>query len=298
MQYHVKKFNWRWFLKAVLVCTLLIFAGFYICMCPVVNPDVYAQILFHPEKKTDGPWQVRSIAGHPYEDVYFQAKNGNKLHGWMFEVPAARYTFLFNHGNGANLSYRTDELALLLGTGSSVFTYDYEGYGLSEGRPTIAGVADNAGAAYDYLVQKKQIAPDRIIIFGESLGTAIAGNLAAKVQSAGIILQCPLASVRRRGCELFFPVMMYPDMMWPESGFDNLAVFREKHPPLLIIAGTNDPMIPVAHADDLYRAASEPKTYLRIEGAGHTGDPKLVLAPAYAEHLKEFVSSLDATASR
>jgi len=289
----VKPFNWRWFLRAVALSTLLIMLGFYICMCPMVNGGVYDKIMFHPTKKLDGPWTVREIAGHKYDDVYFKSKNGARLHAWYFVQPNAKYTVLFNHGNGVNLSYRVEELTLLLNAGLNVFTYDYQGYGLSEGSPSMPRVLEDSFAAYNFLVETKQIAPERIIIFGESLGTAVAGNLASKVKCAGVILQCPLASVRRRGIELFFPVAMYPDFMWVESGLNNVRNFSGKHAPLLMIAGTADPMIPIGHADDLYKAASEQKQYVRIEGAAHTGDPKLVCSTEYAEGLKQFVASLD-----
>jgi pimeloyl-ACP methyl ester carboxylesterase len=288
-----KKFNWRWFFRAAAICVLLVMLGFYICMSPYFGSWAYDKVLFHPEKKTDGPWKVRDIAGHTYEDVYFNSKNGSKLHGWYFDTPGAKYTVLFNHGNGANLSYRGEELALLLKNHVNILTYDYQGYGLSEGEPTQPKVLQDSRAAYDYLVETKHISPDRIIIFGESLGTAIAGNLASKVKCAGVILQCPLASVKRRGVELLFPLALYPDFLWVESGLSNVSKFAGDHEPLLMIAGTIDPMIPIAHADDLYNAASQPKTYVRVEGAGHTGDEKLLGAPEYARALKEFIANLD-----
>lgn len=289
---HAKSFNWRWFLRAALVCLLLVMLGFYILMSPYFGSWAYDKVLFHPTKKTDGVWTNREVDGHKYEDVFFKSKNGSRLHGWFFEVPDAQFTVLFNHGNGLNLSFREDELKLLLGTGVNILTYDYQGYGLSEGEPTMPKVLDDSLAAYNYLVETKHISPDRIIIFGESLGTAIAGNLASRVKCAGVILQCPLASVKRRGTEIFFPVALYPDFMWVESGLNNVHNFAGTHAPLLIIAGTADPMIPIAHADDLYREASEPKTYVRIDGAGHTGDPKLLGAQEYKTALSRFVSSL------
>jgi len=292
-QYQQKSFNWRWFSKAALICCLLIAVGTVVALCPIVNTHFYDLILFHPIKKTDGPWTERSIAGHKYEDVFFTAKNGCKLHGWYFAVPDAKYTFLFNHGNGANLSYRPEELGLLLNTGSNVFTYDYEGYGLSEGKPTMHAVMDDAEAAYNYLAKVKGVPPEQIILFGESLGSAVASHLSSKVDHAGVVLQCPLASVRRSGYELFPAVALYPDFVWPELGRDIINIFEKKHAPLLIVAGTKDPMIPIAHGDDLNRRASEPKQYVRIEGAGHTGDPKLVGAPVYQKSLNDFVTSLE-----
>lgn len=273
--------------------------GFYLYFCPMLNPSLYSLIIFHPEKKLDGPYKIKEVDGHAYQDVFFPSLSGPKLHGWYFDIPGAKYTFLFHHGNGANLASRVEELKLLLGTGSSVLTFDYEGYGRSEGEPSMTVVRDDAMAAYRYLTEQKHTPPDHILFFGESLGTAIAANLSTRVKPAGIVLQCPLAGIRRRGSEIArasgIPVVqMYPACMWPESGFDTIAAFTGKHPPLLIIAGTEDTMIPIAHADDLFRLASEPKEYVRINGAGHTGDAKLTGAPEYRAELRKFVSNLSA----
>ncbi len=286
-----KAFNWRWFLKAAALCTLIYVACMYVYFCPLVDQGICNKIIFHPEKK-DGPWTVRSVAGHEYQDVFFKSKNGSKLHGWYFPVKDAKYTFLCMHGNGGNLAYRTPEMELLLGTGSSVLMFDYQGYGMSEGKPTLSGVVDDAQAAYNFLVREKHVDPQHLILFGESLGTSVAGNLSRRVECAGIVLQCPIASIRRRACEIVGPVCIYPDFLWPSAGFDNVGIFREKHAPLLLISGTLDPMIPVAHGDDLFRQASQPKTYVRIEGVGHTGDPRLTTAPEYARALNAFLQRL------
>lgn len=300
-RYQKKPFNWRWFLSAAAIVFVIFLGAAYAWFCPIANPNLYSQFFFRPEKKTDGPWQVRAVAGHAYEDVYFHSKNGSKLHGWYFRVPNSTYTFLVQHGNGGNLASRTGEMELLLGTGSNVLIYDYEGYGLSEGSPSTTNVCNDALSAYQYLRENQRISPDRIIIFGESIGSSISGYLSTKVESAGIVLQSPLASLRRKSAEVAAEVtknlmqleFLYPAKMWPESGFDNIKIFESPHQPLLIIVGTRD--VSVAHADDLFAAACEKKHLVRIEGAGHTGDPNLYIAPEYATSLKEFVSSLKTT---
>lgn len=288
-----KKFHWKWFLKAMGITLCVFGVIIYFYFCPGLNLGLYNAILLHPKKRTD-VWPDKVVGGHEYSDVFFQSKNGQKLHGWYFSNPNAKYTFLFLHGNGQNISYRTPELELLLSTGSNVLIFDYQGYGHSQGFAAMKNVLEDAEAAYNFLVNHKKISPKRIVLFGESLGTVVASDLSTKVDVLGVVLQCPLASVQRRGCEMFPILYMYPDFCWPNFWKDNIAPFRKKHKPLLLIAGSIDYMVPVAHADDFDKAAIEPKKYVRIEGAGHTGDPNLVGAPAYKEALTKFLSELDA----
>jgi hypothetical protein len=153
----------------------------------------------------------------------------------------------------------------------------------------------DARAAYDYMVKDLHWDPHKIIIFGESLGTVVAGDLSSQVDCAGIVLQCPLYSVLRRGQEILVFVSMYPSFMWPHNGFDNGAILSKKHVPLLIVGGTLDKMTPIHHADELFAAACEPKAYVRIEGGGHTGDRVLMSSPRYAAGLQKFLDGIAPT---
>lgn len=288
-----KKFHWKWFFKAAGITLGIFGVIIYFYLCPALNLGLYNAILLHPKKETN-VWLDKEVGGHRYSDVSFPSKNRQKLHGWYFANPNAKYTFLFLHGNGQNISYRKPELELLLSTGSNVFIFDYQGYGFSQGYATMPNVLEDAQAAYDHLVNVKKISPKQIVLFGESLGTVVASDLSTKVDVQGVVLQCPLASVQRRGCEIFPVLLMYPDFCWPAFWKDNIAPFRKKHKPLLLIAGTIDYMVPIGHADAFYAAASEPKQFVRIDGAGHTGDPHLVEAPAYKEALTKFLADLGA----
>ena len=181
---------------------------------------------------------------------------------------------------------------MLLSSGQSVFAYDYEGYGRSEGNTNMYVVRDDALCAYRYLTDVLHYKSKDIILFGESLGTAITALIADSVPCAGIVYQSPLYSVRRRAGEILPLLKCYPKCFWPEDGFDNSGWVTKAHPPFLIIAGVKDPVIPIAHADDLFSIAIEPKKYVRIEGAGHTGNPAFMNAPQYKKAIQEFVDSL------
>lgn len=247
--------------------------------------------LFHPEL-ANGSYSAKQIAGVDIQDVHFKASDKKTIYAWYLEPPGSHLTVLLSHGNGGNLVMRADLVATLVKAGVSVLAYDYEGYGKSEGEPSVDVACDDAKCAYDYLVHDRKIPADKIILFGESLGTGITGDLASKVKCGGVVLQCPFMSLRQRAVEILPIEHLYPQLCYPANALDNVAVFSKPHAPLLIIAGVLDHVLPIHHADDLFRMAVEPKVYVRIEGAGHTGDPAL-LTDEYSRALQAFIKSID-----
>jgi alpha-beta hydrolase superfamily lysophospholipase len=249
--------------------------------------------LFHPTTDLSKGYNNSQIAGVIIQNVSFRASNRNTIHAWYLEKPRAHFTVLLSHGNGANLAYRADLIATLIDAGMSVLAYDYEGYGRSEGEPSIETACDDARCAYEYLVKDRKIPAERIILCGESLGTGITGNLASKVRCAGVILQCPFVSLRKRATEILPIEHLYPQACFPENALDNGAVFSKAHAPLLIIGGVLDRILPIHHSEQLYQTALEPKTFIPIEEAGHTGDPALTSSTKYKEGLRIFLASLN-----
>jgi fermentation-respiration switch protein FrsA (DUF1100 family) len=286
-------FNWKWFAKACAVTC----AGGLACVLAFFSPlnrSLLNMFLFHPELIANGTYSQKQIAGVNIQDVYFEASDKKKLCAWYLETPGSHLTVLLSHGNGGNLVLRGDLVATLVKAGLSVLAYDYEGYGKSEGEPSVEIACDDAKCAYEYLVHEKRIPSNKIILLGESLGTGITGDLASKVKCAGVILQCPFMSLRQRAVEILPIEHLYPQFTYPANALDNVAVFSKPHAPLLIIAGAKDQVLPVHHADQLFKMAIEPKSYVRVEGAGHTGDPAL-LTDEYLRALKAFIKSVDKT---
>lgn len=287
-----RSFKWKWFFKAAAVVTIGLACCSYIVLSPFVGEWLYNMVLFHPWKYPDGFYGIKSIKGVKPQDRYIETRSHGKIHAWYFPVANARYTVLLSHGNGGNLTLVADNIEMFLDHDLSVLAYDYEGYGRSAGAPSLSRVFESTLAAYRYLTDELKIPAGKIILFGESFGTAVSGDLASKAPCGAIILQCPLASVRRRGVEICDLAQIYPDFLWPESGFDNVRVFAHPHPPLLLIAGTKDQMIPVGHADELYKTAAEPKTYIEIEGAGHSHSATLMNSALYKKGLSDFLERL------
>ena len=133
--------------------------------------------VYHPE-----PWQDRDwarLSGLPLEDVWFQAADSARLFGWYVEAAADRPVVLWCHGNAGNIINRLDNLKLLYQMGLSIFLFDYRGYGKSQGSsPNEEGLYQDAYGAYEYLTRIRKIRPERIVLFGRSLGASVAGELA------------------------------------------------------------------------------------------------------------------------
>jgi len=169
-------------------------AALYTVLSPRFNYRLYRWLIFHPYPYEPGADLPPRIENTEVDEVYVPLKSGKQLHCWYFKVANATKTILFSHGNAGNLSSRNSILNLLTKTGASVFIYDYEGFGKSEGLPTIDGICENGLTVYDYLIEKQGIKPESLIVYGESLGTGVAMYLADEKPVGGVILQSGFSS--------------------------------------------------------------------------------------------------------
>ena len=239
--------------------------------------------------------EVSSTPAHwglDFEEVYFQADDGVRLHGWF--VPGeGKVTWLWTHGNGGNISHRLENIMLLHNQlGVNIFLFDYRGYGLSEGRPSEKGTYRDALGAVTYLASRQDIDPRRVLYFGRSLGAAVAVWLAAQHQPYGLILESPFASVKDMA-KLAFPRL--PLYLLIRNKYDSLARIGKLSCPLLILHGDRDEVIPLSQGRKLYDAAKEPKRFYVITGAAHN-DTYIVGQEPYYRVLREFISSLEVEA--
>jgi len=191
------------------------------------------------------------------------------LYGWYFAAPNARYVVLINHGNGGNMSVREDLVELLLKQNLSVMIYDYAGYGKSQGLPDTVNVTKAADCAFRFLTDQKHYRANQIIVYGESLGGAVAARLASQFKPAGLIIQSGFSSLRSVAYEHFPLIAIYPDSLCPQPFFDTLALLPTIHAPILIIHGEQDTVVPFHHAEDIYKLASEPKSFIKLPLAHH-----------------------------
>jgi uncharacterized protein len=237
------------------------------------------QLFFFPMKQ-----EVRTPAdiGLTYEDVYFSGEDKQKLHGWYLPaVGHARATVLFLHGNAENISTHIGSVYWLPKRGFNVFLFDYQGYGQSEGSPSIAGALGDVEAALCFLVQHGDHYGEPVIVFGQSLGGALA--IEAVVQSAcrthikGLIVDSAFADYRLIAREKLAGFWLTWPLQWPLSltindDYSPLTRVGEVAPiPLLIMHGETDQLVPVHHARLLYEQAREPKSLWIFPNASHGG---------------------------
>jgi fermentation-respiration switch protein FrsA (DUF1100 family) len=159
------------------------------------------RLIFVPSRYPIGDWHP---VGFQCEDVAFATQDGVRLHGWYCPVPRPRCVFLMAHGNAGNITHRVDRITTWQQTlHVSVFVFDYRGYGRSTGQPNEPGVYRDARAAYRWLTTDKGIAPDEVVFFGESLGTAVVLQLALEVPPRALILESPFTSAVEMGQRMF-----------------------------------------------------------------------------------------------
>jgi len=270
---------------------LLGVVALYLVFAPRFNAVFYRPLLFHPWRIEHEPI-APPISGVTGENVYFPSANGKTLNGWYYKNPTAKVTVLFSHGNGGNVSVRADLVELLLKAGASVFIYDYEGYGESAGKPTVDGICEDGVGAYNYLTNVQKVRPESLVLYGESLGAAVAAYLTTRFDCKGLILQSGFSSLRRIACEVFPVLIIYPDLMYPTPNLDTASILAQRHPPLLLMHGIHDNVIPYEHVKTLYAAASGIKELVTLNESGH-GDLYSTAGDTYTRAIRAFLVSLD-----
>jgi len=238
--------------------------------------------VFYPQKSFDGApedWRLT------YEDVTFDTEDKERLHGWFFPLRNNAPVVLFCHGNAGNISHRLDNIKHLTEQNMQVFIFDYRGYGKSSGKPSETGLYKDGLAAYDFLVKQKHVLPERLILFGRSLGAAIALEIALKKNVAGIILESAFTSSRdmARTLSLF---KIFASFL--PTHYNNLEKIGRITVPKLIVHGEEDDIVPFSMGREIYNTARSPKYFFPIKNAGHN-DTYLVGGKKYFETLSAFV---------
>jgi fermentation-respiration switch protein FrsA (DUF1100 family) len=208
---------------------------------------------------------------------------GKKISAVYLPNPSAKFTLLVSHGNAEDLGDDKYWLDSLRHAGFSVFAYDYEGYGTSEGKPSEKACYEDSAAAYEFLAVDLKTPPDRIIIFGRSVGSGPAAYIAAKRPSAGVILQSPFVSA--------FRVLTRIPLL-PFDKFPNYKYIRHIHSPVLIMHSRADSVIPFWHGQKLFDLANQPKHSFWATNADHND---MDLAKGYIEAIQAFAATLDKT---
>jgi fermentation-respiration switch protein FrsA (DUF1100 family) len=245
------------------------------------------QFIYFPSRALVG---TPADLGLTYREVWFEADDGVTLHGWW--VPGRTgVTWLWLHGNAGNIGHRLENIALLHERlGVSTFIFDYRGYGQSAGRPSEDGLYRDGAAALAQVRGLPDADPERTVLFGRSLGAAVAVELATREAVRGLILESPFTSIRAMA-RVALPYLPLGPFL--RTRFDSLAKVPRLYVPLLVLHSPTDEVVPYAQGEELFAAAPEPKRFHAIGGGAGHNDSYLRGGDAYWQALGEFVASLD-----
>jgi len=242
------------------------------------------KMVFFPERVM---LATPEMAGLAYDDVSIQTSDGVTLHGWFVPNAQDSPVLLFFHGNAGNISGRIPIIELYVRLGFSVFILDYRGYGKSGGRISEKGSYRDADAAWSYLTQAKGIPESSIVLLGRSLGGAVAIELASRQAPGALIVESTFTSIPDVGAHHYpwLPVRFLSRIKYP-----SIRRIPKVTCPKLFIHSPGDEIIPFAHGRKLFEAASEPKTFLEIEGDHNSGFDRSRII--YAQGVSAFLASI------
>ena len=244
-------------------------------------------LLFLPGIPSRAIFATPADIGLEHEELWIETADGETLHAWFVPARHERGTLLFFHGNAGNISHRLESLRIFHRLGLSVLIIDYRGYGRSTGRPSEEGTYEDALAAWRHLVDERGVAPDRLVLFGRSLGGAVATWLAAERSPRGLIIESTFRSVPDLAAELywFLPVRRLARIEYPVE-----ALLGSIQLPVLVVHSREDEIIPFRHGEALYSAHPGQTRFLELRGGHNTGF--LDSGRDYIEGLETFLHKL------
>lgn len=240
-----------------------------------------SRLIFFPEQDI---MMTPADLNLPYEDVFLNTGDGTRIHGWYVRHNRPRATLLFFHGNAGNISQRLDSVERFYRMGLSVLIIDYHGYGRSGGTPSEAGTYQDASVAWSYLTGELKLPAQQVVVFGRSLGGAVAVWLASEFRPGALIIESTFTSVADLGRH-FYP---YLPVQWlTRIRYPTLDRISRLNCPLLVIHSRDDEIIPFDHGQSLYEAAGVPRVFLEISGSHNEG--YLFAGRKYVEGLQRFI---------
>lgn len=219
------------------------------------------KLMYFPETARTMP----AAAGFPAaEEVMLDSADGESVIAWHVPPQADKPIVLYFHGNGGALRYRVERFRAIIADGTGLLALTYRGYGGSTGAPTEDGLLADADAAYAFAVARYR--PERIVLWGESLGAAVAIAVAAKRKVSRLVLESPFLSAIDIGASVYWwlPVrLLMKDQFRSDLRIGKVAV------PILVLHGTNDRVVPISSGERLFALANESKQLVRFPGGGH-----------------------------
>jgi fermentation-respiration switch protein FrsA (DUF1100 family) len=220
------------------------------------------RFIYYPDQLRTSP----AAAGLPQvSERIIATPDGEKVIAWYGKAQPGQPTLLYFHGNGGSLELRTERIRKYLARGRGIFMMSYRGYSGSTGEPSEAVNVADAKLAYEALL-KEGVAPQDVLLYGESLGSGVAVQVAMEKKVAGLILDSPFTSIVERAQQLY---PWLPVGLLLKDRYESIRHIRDVHVPLFILHGEKDIVVPVAMGRQLFEAANQPKEIRTIPDAGH-----------------------------
>ena len=241
-------------------------------------------LIYFPDRDVPSP-AVTGLAD--VEAVRIQAADGVTLQAWFLpgRAPQPSPAAIVFNGNAGNKAYRGSLAVALRGLGLSVLLFDYRGFGDSEGSPTEGGLYEDARAVRRYVAGRSDVQADRLVYFGESLGSAVAVRLAVEHAPAALILRSPFTSLVDVG-RLHYPIL--PVRWLLRDRFSSIDAIASVRSPVLIVAGDRDRIVPVEQSRRLFERASGPRELVVVRGADHN-DAELIEGRQVIDAVRKFL---------
>lgn len=220
-------------------------------------------LLYFPDKNALPLSAFPALKG---DELRIKSADGTLLSSWWMPGKPTHPTVLYLHGNAGNLNNRAEKFSLFQQAGFNVLALSYRGYGHSDGSPSEAGLYSDAEAALLHLVELQKLQPDQILLYGESLGTGVATELATRHKVKGLVLEAPFTSVVNRAAELY---PWLPVSFLLKDRFESIRKIPQIHVPIQIFHNHSDAVVPIHHGKALYDAAHEPKEAHWLDGPSH-----------------------------
>jgi fermentation-respiration switch protein FrsA (DUF1100 family) len=272
------------YLAGKLLRMLLWITGIAVGVFLIFSAFLYFQqhkLIFFPSRdiaQSPADW------GMGYEDVRVEVAPDQRLHGWYFPVSDTARTIVLCHGNAGNISHRIESAAFWVSLGANVLLFDYRGYGKSEGSPGENECYEDVSAVLAWLRDQKNTPPDRVILFGRSLGGAVAIEAATRARCAGLVVESSFTSAADMGRRMY-PFL--PIGLLIKYRFDSLSKIGRVSCPVLVTHSPHDEIVPFDMGQMLYDAAPAPKRFVELVG-GHN-DRGYFDIPAYRAALQSLI---------
>lgn len=268
-------------MKKAVMDVIAITALAYLCVLIFLSLN-QRNMMYHPDTNRPDP---AAYGAANVEVITVQTKDGLSLNGWFFPPVDDKPTILYYHGNASNIANRYEKITHFLREGYGVLLAGYRGYGGNPGKPSEQGFYNDARAYISFL-HEFGISNDKIVIYGESIGSGVAVQMAAEQKPMALILEAPFTSIIDVAQSIYFYV---PVKLLLRDRFDSLSKIGNVKAPLLIIHGTADKTVPINFGLTLSKEANPPKRFISITGAGH-GD---LYDYGAATHVLEFLGKIE-----